>query len=139
QAACSGLAQDVVFCGAQPHAEVMRVIQKAALFALPCVVGEDGDRDGLPTVLLEAMALGTPVISCRVAGIPEIITHRRTGLLVEERNAVALGGAIESLLDDCNLQEELRRAALAKVRDDFNVASNVCWLKRYFLTTGEPV
>jgi len=115
------------------------MLQKAALFVLPCVVGEDGDRDGLPTVLLEAMALGTPAISTRISGIPEIITHGRTGLLVEERDAVALAGAIESLLDNGNLQEELRQAALAKVRDDFNLAENVRRLKRYFLTENEII
>jgi colanic acid/amylovoran biosynthesis glycosyltransferase len=111
----------------------MRIVQAAAAFALPCVVGDDGNRDGLPTVLLEAMALGVPVISTAVTGIPEIIEDGCTGFLVEEKNPHALAQAIRTLLDCAPLRKQLSQAALQKVRKDFNLAVNVKTLMGYFL------
>jgi glycosyltransferase involved in cell wall biosynthesis len=130
------LEQKISLPGAKTQAEVMRIIQKATVFVLPCIVNSDGDRDGLPTVLIEAMALGVPVVSTDVTGIPEIIAHERTGLLVEEKNSKTLADAIETLLDSESLCEKLSRAALVKVREEFNVVENVKTLKGYFLSGG---
>lgn len=130
------LEQKISLPGAKTQAEVMRIIQKATALVLPCIVSSDGDRDGLPTVLLEAMALGVPVVSTNVTGIPEIIAHERTGLLVEEKNSKTLADAIETLLDSESLCEKLSRAALVKVREEFNVVENVKTLKDYFLSGG---
>ncbi len=130
------LEQKISLPGAKTQAEVMRIIQKATALVLPCIVSSDGDRDGLPTVLLEAMALGVPVISTDVTGIPEIIAHERTGLLVEEKNSKALADAIETLLDSEPLCKKLSRAALVKVREEFNVVENVKTLKGCFLSGG---
>lgn len=137
QVAQASLQEEVSLMGARPHPEVIRTIQRAAAFVLPCVVGEDGDRDGLPTVLLEAMALGTPVISTRIAGIPEMIAHGQTGLLVEERDPVALAQAVEELLASATLPGRLGESALEKVRREFDLAENVRRLKGYFLSGGE--
>ena len=73
---------------------------RAAVLAAPCVTGTDGNADGLPTVLLEAMALGTPVVATPVTGIPELVRHGETGLLVPERDPRALADALATLLDD---------------------------------------
>ena len=88
---------------------------------LPCVVAEDGDRDGLPTVLLEAMALGTPCVSTPVTGIPEVVHDGATGLMVPERDAEALAGAITRLLHDAGLRSRLAVAARALVTRQFDV------------------
>lgn len=130
------LTEKVSLLGAKTQAEVIRIIQKATVFVLPCIVSNDGDRDGLPTVLPEAMALGVPVVSTDVTGIPEIIAHERTGLLVEEKNPSALADAIETLLDSESLCKKLSRAALVKVREEFNLVENVKTLKDYFLSGG---
>ena len=67
-----GLGDRVRFLGPLPQDQVISVVREAAVLAAPCVVGEDGNRDGLPTVLLEAMALGTPCVATPVTGIPEV-------------------------------------------------------------------
>lgn len=131
------LEKEVSLSGARSQSEVIRMVQRAAVFVLPCMVGEDGDRDGLPTVLLESMALGTPVVSTSVSGIPEIIRDRKSGLLVPEKNPKALAEAIEGLLDSSSLRAGLSRAALIKVRRNFNLAVNVSKLKSCFLSGGE--
>jgi glycosyltransferase involved in cell wall biosynthesis len=117
------------------QAEVKKLIQRATVFVLPCIVDDNGDRDGLPTVLLEAMALGTPVISTRVTGIPEIIEHGKTGCLVEEKDSRELAKTIQELLGSESRRTRLSAAALAKVRQDFDVTTNVSRLKEYFLTS----
>ncbi|MBK8024735.1 MAG: glycosyltransferase family 4 protein [Chloroflexi bacterium] len=94
----------ITFHGARPQSDVKRYVQGASAIAIPCIVGEDGNRDGLPTVLLEAMALGTPCVSTDVTGIPEILIDEQTGLLVEQRDPQALATAMLRLLDDGDLR-----------------------------------
>ena len=142
----SSLGGKVTFLGAQPQSEVKRILQKTSVFVLPCIVGDDGNRDGLPTVLLEAMALGTPVISTRITGIPEIITHGKNGLLVEEKDAAALAEAIETVLESPSIQKKFVRSAIVKTQKDFNITENVRTLRGYFyselkseqLSHGDP-
>jgi colanic acid/amylovoran biosynthesis glycosyltransferase len=129
------LDKDITLLGAKTQAEVKRLIQRATVFVLPCIVDDNGDRDGLPTVLLEAMALGTPVISTRVTGIPEIIEHGKTGCLVEEKEPRELAQTIQELLGSESRRTKLSEAALVKVRQDFDVTANVSRLKEYFLTS----
>ncbi|HUE76254.1 MAG TPA: glycosyltransferase, partial [Chloroflexota bacterium] len=85
-----GLSDRVELVGPRPQNDVFQLVQGAAAFAAPCVVGEDGNRDGLPTVLLEAMALGTPCISTDVTGIPEVLRDGETGLLVRQQDPQGL-------------------------------------------------
>ena len=127
------LDNEVTLVGAMTQAEVIALLKRATVFALPCVVGQDGNRDGLPTVLLEAMALEVPVVSTRVTGIPEIIDHGQTGLLVEERDAVGLAAALAELLQAPVLRQQLSARAREKVARQFNTAENVKQLKAYFL------
>ena len=87
-----------------------RLLRTSDLFVLPCVVAADGDQDGIPVALMEAMALGVPVISTPVSGIPELIQHDRNGLLAKPRDEGELADCICRLLDSV---EERRRFALA--------------------------
>ena len=77
----------VELAGPRPRAEVLDEMRRSAAIAAPCIVGRDGNRDGLPTVLLEAMAVGTPTIATDVTGIPELVRNGETGLLVPQNDA----------------------------------------------------
>jgi len=107
----------LILCGALPHAEVLAKYAQAALFALACVLAEDGDRDGIPNVLLEAMARQVPVASTQFSGIPEVVEDGLTGLLVPPRDAEALASALARLLDDPDLRESLGRAGRQRVEE----------------------
>ena len=117
-----GLTDSVELTGALPQAEVRKSLYSASIFALPSVVTTTGDRDGIPVSLMEAMAAGTPSVSTRVSGIPELIDHEREGLLVPERDAPALARALVRLLDDPKLGERLAVAARAKVEREFDAS-----------------
>ncbi|MFH7244018.1 MAG: glycosyltransferase [Spirulina sp.] len=126
----------VSLIGPQPQAEIKRWVQSAAVFAAPCVVGTDGNRDGLPTVLLEAMALGTPCVSTDVTGIPEVLQHEVTGLQVPQRDPVALALALERLLRDAHLRVALATHARQRIETNFNIHTNAAHLRRVFRQVG---
>ena len=119
-----GVAEHVRLLGPRPQEEVIQHVQNAAVLAAPCVVGGDGNRDGLPTVLLEAMALGTPCVSTNVTGIPEVIRNGETGLLVDQHNPRELADALESLLDRPTLRVRCAQAARALIEREFDLKTN---------------
>ena len=104
--------------GPRPQAEVRRMLAEAQLFVLACVVEAGGGSDNLPTVIMEAMACGTPVVSTRVAGVPEMVDDGKTGLLTPPNDPTALAAAMEKLLRDPVLARGLavsgRQAAVEK-------------------------
>ena len=106
------------------QAEIRRLYERSSLFALACTVADDGDRDGIPNVLIEAMAMQLPVVSTFVAGIPELITPDREGMLVPPDSVEELADAIEDLLDDPVKRQELGLAAREKVSREFELRSN---------------
>lgn len=118
--------------GPLPREALLELYPRASVFAAPCVVGADGNRDGLPTVLIEAMALGVPVVATPVTGIPELVVHEETGLLVPERDPAALAAAIRRLLADRALAARLAAAARARVEAHFDLGRNVSALHRLF-------
>ncbi|MDN3685657.1 glycosyltransferase [Vibrio sinaloensis] len=77
------------------------------MFVAPCVVGHDNNKDGLPTVLVESMALGTPCISTDVTGIPEVLDHLATGLMTSQHDPEQLANNIQCLLEDQQLSKEI--------------------------------
>ena len=100
QARVQGVEDRVRFRGPLPSADVQEALLRCAMLVLPCRIDGSGDRDGLPTVLLEAMACGTPVITTDIVGLPELVRPGETGLLVPPDDPVRLAVAIRSLLDD---------------------------------------
>lgn len=127
-----GLQMRVELVGPRPQGEVFRSVQEAAVLAVPCVVGADGDRDGLPTVLTEAMALGTPCVSTDVAGIPEVLRDGETGLMVPQHDPGALATAVERLLADPALRVRLASSARRLIEMDFDIHRNGARLRSIF-------
>lgn len=115
-----GLTQHVYLHGALKQAELTHYYDRADLFVLPCLVASNGDRDGLPNVLLEALALGIPVITTAVSAIHELIEHEHTGLTVPEKDAAALAAAIVRLIEDHKLYAHLSWHGRQKV-EQFNI------------------
>jgi len=114
----AGLGAVVRLAGPRSQSEVRRRLSAAHLFVLACVPETDGGSDNLPTVIMEAMACGAPVISTRLAGVPEMIESGTDGWLVAPRNPVALAEAMDRLLRDrvesTRLGERARAAAVGK-------------------------
>ncbi|MCC7373317.1 MAG: glycosyltransferase [Verrucomicrobiales bacterium] len=132
QIAAAGLEERVRLLGSLPQGEVIRRVSSAAVFAAPCVVGRDGNADGMPTVLLEAMALGTPCVATDVTGIPEIIRHGETGWLVRQNDAAGLAEAIRTLLDDGGLRRRLAERARGLLEGEFDIRRNAERMRAVF-------
>ncbi len=126
------LTECVTLAGPLPQQEVHKAVREAAVCVAPCITASTGDRDGLPTVLLESMALGTPCVSTAVTGIPEIIRHEETGLLVPEREPTKLAEAIRRLLGDDPLRIRLSAAARELFERDFSIDTNTSQMREVF-------
>ena len=132
-----GLEMLVQFTGPQPQEKVKEALYRADAFIAPCVVGEDGNRDGLPTVLLEAMALGTPCVSTAVTGIPEVLHHEETGLLVEEHSAKSVAAAIERIVGDKGYADTLAKNARQLIEEHFDADKNAAIIRRSIFAKEE--
>jgi glycosyltransferase involved in cell wall biosynthesis len=120
-----GLEGVVTLSGALPHEDVIAAYHGATIFVLPCVTGGDGDRDGIPNVILEAMAVGLPVVSTDHSGIPEAVRDGVTGLLVPSAETAALADAIGRLLIDPDLRRRIGAQAREAVAEQFDAERNV--------------
>lgn len=132
------LAERVVLAGPLDQDEVRRWYRSASVFALPCVVAEDGDRDGIPNVLVEAAATGVPIVTTSVGGIPELVRDDETGLVVPPRNPGALADALERLLDSPELAGRLRQGARRRVEEYFDLRRNAVLVAREFHALSGP-
>ncbi len=119
--------------GAVTQEELRDIYGQATIFALPCLVVDNGDRDGIPNVLVEAMAMQIPVVSTDISGIPELIDHNLNGLLVPEKNETAMADAIEKLLLDPSLRQHLGHAGRKRVCQDFDSQQTTRVLKDLFV------
>ncbi len=115
-----GIADRVTFTGAQPQQIVADWLRRAHVMVAPCRVGEDGNQDALPTVLLEALGAGLPAVSTPVAGITEIIEHDREGLIVATDDVAATAGAITTLLDSSDRWRAMSVAGPRKLASRFD-------------------
>jgi len=117
----AGLAAAVDLPGWAPAGQLLDEMGCAAVFAMPSRVAAGGDRDGIPNVVLEAMAAGLPVVATNVSGIPEAVSHESTGLLVEPDDVTVLAGALERVLIDAALSARFGAAARARIREEFTL------------------
>lgn len=124
-----GLDGHVSLLGPQPQDTIRERLHRASVLAAPCVVAANQDRDGLPTILVEAMAMGTPCVSTDVTGIPEILKHGETGLQVPQHDARALAEACSFLLDRPAERVRLARTARAMVEREFDITTNACRIR----------
>ena len=126
------LQDKVELAGAIPRREVIESFYNAAVFAAPAIIAQDGNRDGLPTTLLESMALGTPCVATDVTGIPEIITDKVTGLSVEQNDPVGLANALEKLLHNPSLGVSLSENAHKLIELKFDISKNSAKIREIF-------
>jgi colanic acid/amylovoran biosynthesis glycosyltransferase len=120
RAAALGIAERMVWQGAVPREQVARLLAAADLFCLPARIAGDGDRDGLPNVLLEALCMELAVVTTPVAAIPELIEHGRNGVLVPPDDPATLAAAIAALAVDPQRRLALGRAGRADVLAGFD-------------------
>ncbi|MFN3168337.1 MAG: glycosyltransferase [Phycisphaeraceae bacterium] len=134
-----GLGDRVALVGAKANHQVRAMMQRAEAFVLPCRVAEDGDRDGIPVVLMEAMASGLAVVSGDLPTIRELVEHGRTGLMVEPGDVEALAVAMDRLASDPPLVAQLAAAGRQRVVDEFSQSVNLSRLIAAFKKGAVPV
>jgi len=115
----------VALPGAKPQREVRQRLAAANIFVLPSVVDPEGGMDNLPTVIMEAMATGLPVVSTKIGGIPEMVVESETGFLVQPGDVVALADAIETSIGNLSLAQKLGRAGHERAEKLFSIEKNV--------------
>ena len=131
--AAFGLQGTVRLSGPMPHLELRDHYLKAQVFALPCVVAANGDRDILPNVLKEAMSVGVPVVTTSLAGVAELVTHEESGLLVPAGDTEALAQALRRLLEDGGLRGRLAGHARKVMEERFDLRRNLARLRELLL------
>ena len=121
QAAKLGVSDRVRFTGGLPHARVQAELDAAHVFVLPSVTASDGDMEGVPVALMEAMAAGLPVLSTTHSGIPELIEHDASGLLAPERDPQQLAANMRALALAPQRWPAMGAAGAKRVRDEFDL------------------
>lgn len=120
-----GLERNVFLEGPQDQEQVRTSLHEATVFTLPCIETASGDRDGIPVSLMEAIAIGVPVVSTLCSGIPELIANGETGLLVPQRDASELAAALRQLIRDPERGNQMAENANKRIRHEFSLTKNV--------------
>ena len=128
----SGIGDNVTFLDAVSDRRLVTELDEARCFLLPCVIGNSGNRDGIPVALMEAMAMKTPPVSTAVSGIPELIDHRRNGLLTQPRTPEATAEAVLELLQNDGVHSAYAERARKKVSTEFNIETEADKLESAF-------
>ena len=115
-----GLGSHCRYLGTQPHEVVRKAYARAHLFVIGCRVAANGDRDGIPNVIAESMAMGVPVVATQVSAIPEIIVQGKTGLLIPPDDPAAMAQAVIRLLTDQDLRRRVIPAARNHIQAHFD-------------------
>jgi colanic acid/amylovoran biosynthesis glycosyltransferase len=118
----NGLKEKVIFYGSQPNQKVKELMQQADIFVLNSRTADNGDMEGLPVTILEAMSMGKAIVSTRHAGIPFAIRDQHNGLLVEEKNNEQLYAAMEKLILNADLRRQLGQNARTIAEQQFDMA-----------------
>lgn len=127
-----GLHHRISFLGGQPETAVKQALDQTDLFVLPSIVAADGQMEGLPVALMEALATGAPTVSTRLSGIPELVIPHRTGLLATPSDAEDLRDTLESLIASGPALDDFTRAGRDLVERDFDINTTTKALKEMF-------
>jgi colanic acid/amylovoran biosynthesis glycosyltransferase len=127
------LEQHIQLVGAVQSVETKAFYDRADLFVLPCIIEADGDRDGIPNVIAEAMAMELPVVSTDISGIPELVLHEETGLLVPQNDVEELTVAIIRLINDKELRLRFGQNGRRRVREMFESQTCLSNLNAFYL------
>lgn len=127
-----GLGAEVQLAGRQPRDRIIQLMEQADVMVLPSVTTRRGKREGVPVALMEALAVELAVVATAISGVPELVVHGETGLLVPERDAEALAGALATLYADPALGRRLGATGRERVLREFNLASNAAALHALF-------
>jgi colanic acid/amylovoran biosynthesis glycosyltransferase len=132
------LSERVRFHGFVPHHAIADLYAAADIFIMPCVVASSSDRDGLPTVILEALLYRVPVVTTAVSGIPELIEDGVTGLLANERDPAAIAAAVQRLIADREFAVAMAEWGRARVREQFDPERNHRHVLDLYRQLGRP-
>ena len=127
------MAGEVLLLGDRTQQELISVYQNATLFVLTPIQTEDGDRDGIPNVIVEAMAVGLPMITTAVSGIPELVENNQNGLLYQPHDVKGISSGIIELLRDTQKRKQFGRAGSKKVMEQFDITQAAKRLKMLYL------
>ena len=127
-----GISDRITWKGALAQKDVLEHYRRADIFALACRIAADGDRDGLPNVLVEAASQKLACVSTNISGVPELLTHEENGLVVPPENPEALAAALERAIREPELRRRLGEAAETRVRSHFDHMSSIGQLKALF-------
>jgi colanic acid/amylovoran biosynthesis glycosyltransferase len=130
------LEEFITLAGALSQSKVKQMYKEQHIFILPSVLASDGDRDGIPNVLYEAMASGIPVISTSTRAIEELVEHKKSGWLIPEKKSIEIAKAVQELKTNSSLYEELQMNAYSRVCQ-FNITKSTEQLKKIFAPTSE--
>ena len=128
----NNLEKEIKLGSALTRQEVSRFISTGSVFVLPCIRASNNDMDGIPNVLMEAMAMEIPVISTKMTGIPELIDNGIDGVIVPPNDSYALAEAILKIKTDKVFSEKIRKNGRKKIEDKFNINTNIKKLIRVF-------
>ncbi|HEY1382607.1 MAG TPA: glycosyltransferase, partial [Dongiaceae bacterium] len=130
------IAKLVTWQGSAPQDQVLEAYRAADIFALASCIAEDGDRDGLPNVLMEAQSQRLAVVATSLPGIAELVMPNETGLLVPPSAPENLSGALLRLIRDAELRARLAEAGFRRVREHFSLERGIDDLERRFKADG---
>lgn len=131
------LQDHVHFCGRVHHSEILRYHKEADIFALACLKGKDGNMDGIPVALMEAMAMEIPVVTTNISGIPELVESGTTGFLVEPGDPKELAERLRQLLDDVQLRQVIGKRGREKILQEYDQQKSHSAMLEIFLKAGE--
>jgi glycosyltransferase involved in cell wall biosynthesis len=127
------LEEVVEVVGGMTQEDLRRAYAQATIFAMPCYIVNNGDRDGIPNVLAEAMAMALPVVASNISGIPELVEHEVNGLLVRQKDVDALADALATLLQDAVLRRRLGERARSTICQVFDSRQTTRMLHELFV------
>ena len=116
-----GLSEQIELPGIIPSENLMQKIAESDVFVLPCIQADNGDMDGIPVSLIEAMGIGVPVVSTSISGIPELIQDRENGLLISPKNSNAIVDAFTYIFKHTGESEKMGKLASQTVKNKFSI------------------